>query len=263
MYGEGLGVKQDYVEAVRWFKLAASQGDALAQNNLGVMYGKGQGAAQDYVEEVKWYKLAAAQGHAGAQFNLGNIYKNGNGVTQDYAEAIKWYKLAAAQGHADAQNNLGVMYGEGQGVAQVQTKLGVMDDGAWLKEWLNEELMLNLTKNLHDGRVEESKDGEISQQDEIIAKLAILSESKNIKTCSMTIQPINVNWSWDFSFSNEELESANKLVSALHDIRNGDFAVVVSNGVIKINRLGDIASKKGVSDLASKSSNDFEDDIPF
>ena len=38
MYGAGLGVPQDYAEAVRWYRRAAEQGDASAQNNLGVMY---------------------------------------------------------------------------------------------------------------------------------------------------------------------------------------------------------------------------------
>ena len=42
MYDEGLGVVQDYAEAVRWYKMAAVQGDARAQNNLGLMYNMGK-----------------------------------------------------------------------------------------------------------------------------------------------------------------------------------------------------------------------------
>ena len=37
----GLGVLQDYKEAVRFYRLAADQGDAQAQSNLGWMYEKG------------------------------------------------------------------------------------------------------------------------------------------------------------------------------------------------------------------------------
>ena len=37
MYDTGLGVPQDAAEAVRWFRLAAEQGHAEAQNNLGLM----------------------------------------------------------------------------------------------------------------------------------------------------------------------------------------------------------------------------------
>ena len=38
MYEEGNGVPQDYAKAVKWYRLAADQGYADAQYNLGVMY---------------------------------------------------------------------------------------------------------------------------------------------------------------------------------------------------------------------------------
>lgn len=47
MYDTGVGVAQDAAEAVRWFRLAAEQGDALAQFDLGVMYATGGGVPQD------------------------------------------------------------------------------------------------------------------------------------------------------------------------------------------------------------------------
>ena len=37
MYGNGEGVLKDDAEAVHWYRLAADQGNASAQNNLGVM----------------------------------------------------------------------------------------------------------------------------------------------------------------------------------------------------------------------------------
>ncbi|HHE9990226.1 TPA: tetratricopeptide repeat protein, partial [Haemophilus influenzae] len=83
MYEEGLGVKQDYFEAVKWYRKAADKGDAAAQFNLGVMYSQGQGVKQDDFEAVKWFRKAAEQGEANAQFNLGNMYANGRGVKQD------------------------------------------------------------------------------------------------------------------------------------------------------------------------------------
>jgi TPR repeat protein len=51
---------------------------------------------------MKWYRLAADQGNADAQFYLGLLYDNGKGVPQDYAEAVKWLRKAADQGLADA-----------------------------------------------------------------------------------------------------------------------------------------------------------------
>lgn len=44
----------------------AEQGDKDAQFN-GVMYAKGEGVSKDYVEAVRWYRKAAEQGQAEAQ----------------------------------------------------------------------------------------------------------------------------------------------------------------------------------------------------
>jgi TPR repeat protein len=51
---------------------------------------------------VRLYRLAAAQGHAAAQFNLGVRFANGEGVELDQAEAVRLFRLAAAQGQANA-----------------------------------------------------------------------------------------------------------------------------------------------------------------
>ena len=40
----------DYATALREFRPVANQGDARAQNNLGVMYDNGYGVPQDYAE---------------------------------------------------------------------------------------------------------------------------------------------------------------------------------------------------------------------
>ena len=48
---------------MRWFRLvrlAAEQGDASAQLFLGHMYADGEGVPQDYVQAHKWFNLAAA-----------------------------------------------------------------------------------------------------------------------------------------------------------------------------------------------------------
>ena len=92
------------MEAVKWYRKAAEQGNAAAQANLGYCYQNGQGVVQDYDEAVKWYRKAAAQGDALGQRNFGVCFQNGWGVPRDYNEAVKWYRKAAEQGHADAAN---------------------------------------------------------------------------------------------------------------------------------------------------------------
>lgn len=82
----------------------AQKGDAHSQYVLGMRYA--------------WYRKAALQGNANAQNNLGWMYYEGLGVHRDYAQALEWYRKAAQQGNATAQHNLGVMYDEGKGVRQ-------------------------------------------------------------------------------------------------------------------------------------------------
>ena len=72
----------------------------------------------DAVEAMAWYRLAANQGHAGSQYNLGVAYAEGNGVPQHDVQAIKWWRKAAERGYARAQYNLGVRYSRGEGVAR-------------------------------------------------------------------------------------------------------------------------------------------------
>jgi TPR repeat protein len=69
MFGEGHGVPQDYKEAMRWYRLAADQGNALAQFELGSMYDKGLGVPKDYIQAHMWFNLAGASGNAGGSKN--------------------------------------------------------------------------------------------------------------------------------------------------------------------------------------------------
>ena len=91
------------MKAVRWYRLAAEQGHAYAQYNLGLMYRQGEGVPQDDAEAVRWYRLAAEQGDAVAQFNLGcGVRKRTRVSPRTVAEAVRWCRLAAEQGDAKA-----------------------------------------------------------------------------------------------------------------------------------------------------------------
>ena len=82
---------------------------AEAQFNLGFRYVIGEGVPQDDTEAMRWWRLAADQGDASAQYNVGFRYSTGAGVPEDDAEAVRWYRLGAEQGNARAQYNLGNM----------------------------------------------------------------------------------------------------------------------------------------------------------
>lgn len=56
---QALGVENDFAEAVVWFRLAAEQDNAAAQDNLGDLLLNGEGVERNVTEAYKWYYLAA------------------------------------------------------------------------------------------------------------------------------------------------------------------------------------------------------------
>ena len=102
-YENGSGVAQDYGEAMRWFHKVADQGDAFAQNKIGVLYYNGWGVARDYGEAMRWFRMAADHGDARAQNNIGWLYANGEGVPRDLAQASQ---KAAGNGNELPKNGL-------------------------------------------------------------------------------------------------------------------------------------------------------------
>ena len=106
MYNHGNGLKQDFGEAVRFFRKAADQGDAEAQCVLGILYEKGQGVKQDFGEAVRCFRKAADQGNAAGLNYLGGAYRKGEGVAQGDVEAARWLRMAADQGHEPAKDAL-------------------------------------------------------------------------------------------------------------------------------------------------------------
>jgi TPR repeat protein len=61
------------------------------------MHDVGLEAEKDINEAVRLYRVAAAQGYAGAQKNLGCCYDGENGVPRDHQQAMSLYRLAAIQ----------------------------------------------------------------------------------------------------------------------------------------------------------------------
>ena len=63
--------RHDFAAALKPPTECAEQGNVLAQQALAYMYHDGKGVPQNYKAEVRWYTLAATQGVAEAQANLG------------------------------------------------------------------------------------------------------------------------------------------------------------------------------------------------
>ena len=83
-------------------EIAAEQGLAMAQYNLGFMYAAGRGVEPDVTEAAKWYWLAAEQGMPVAQFNLATLFLSPRSMPQDLINAYMWLEVATALGYMKA-----------------------------------------------------------------------------------------------------------------------------------------------------------------
>lgn len=62
-YDEGFGVQADQLTAIQWYTKAAEQGSIAAMRNIGILYNNGEGnVAEDKVEAERWFKKAAMNG---------------------------------------------------------------------------------------------------------------------------------------------------------------------------------------------------------
>ena len=86
-----------YATALRAWLPMAESGNAEAQNNVGYMYEEGLGVPQNYLLAMNWYRQAADNGLAEAQHNMGMLYHHGYGVAENLGEAFRWFKMAADQ----------------------------------------------------------------------------------------------------------------------------------------------------------------------
>jgi TPR repeat protein len=95
------------IQTVRLIQMAAVDGDAIAQDRLGIMYAKGIGVPQNFVKAEKWFIKAANQRYPDALFNLSVLYRVGpNGVEPDEHKSNSFRAQADAAGYAQARCEL-------------------------------------------------------------------------------------------------------------------------------------------------------------
>ena len=100
----------NYKEALKYFKMAAEAGDAVAQTHMGWFYDKGEGVKQDYNAALKWYRMAAAQDYPAAEDLLARMYRDGHGVPPNYSLAAELFKKATLQLYMNASTHLERLY---------------------------------------------------------------------------------------------------------------------------------------------------------
>jgi len=90
---------------------AAIVGNAKAQFLMGNFFQYGFGVGQNAEKASDFYLQAATQGNVLAQYNVGREYL----MQGNFKKAFEFHRLAADQGDSDAQNSLGDLYLYGLG----------------------------------------------------------------------------------------------------------------------------------------------------
>ena len=79
-YQEGAGVRQDFADAIKWYRKAAEQHEPRALHALAMMHTEGQGVEksdENFKEGLVLLSEAANYGHHESQFLLGDMHKEG------------------------------------------------------------------------------------------------------------------------------------------------------------------------------------------
>ncbi len=98
LYFYGIGIPQNYREALKWYEKVPQQKDPEALQNMGTIYANGLGGVrQDLKKAFELYLMDANLGHKGGQFFVGHFYARGLGVERDNIQALMWFDLVASQ----------------------------------------------------------------------------------------------------------------------------------------------------------------------
>jgi hypothetical protein len=122
--------QQTYLERLRE---GARNGDAEAQFDLAKAYETGRsGLPQDLIQAQRWYRAAADQGEAFAEFSLGVLFNFGKGVKRDYVQAYAWYERAALHTTGGDRETIVEMR---DGVAEKLTREQIAEAQRMAAEW--------------------------------------------------------------------------------------------------------------------------------
>ncbi len=110
---QGIGVKQNIDDAVKYYQQAAAQQDLRAEYNLGVLYLTGSNIQADYKKGFDLLVDAAFKGNPYAQYVLAGIYEQGyrdaSGtmvIKPNKEQAMAMYSLAATNNDGKSQYRL-------------------------------------------------------------------------------------------------------------------------------------------------------------
>jgi TPR repeat protein len=91
----------DYVPAIQVFRTLAEQGNAKAQNVLGVMFRKGEGVPKNPVRAHMWFSFAAKRGDTSAKAELREVSRTM--TAQEISQAQEMAQACEASGYRQCE----------------------------------------------------------------------------------------------------------------------------------------------------------------
>lgn len=92
----------DYEKGLKYFELAAENGDVNGLNNFGIALQDGKATAPDHARAVECYEKALEAGSQQAYYNLARCYELGLGVECNLKQAAELYVKAVEFGIKEA-----------------------------------------------------------------------------------------------------------------------------------------------------------------
>ncbi len=121
LYDKGVGgVVRNPGKAYEYYLQAARGGQPEAAVRLGLFYLEGNediGLKRNYVEALKSFEVGALARRGDAQYHLGMMHRAGLGVPLDRTEGLRWLILSSKKRYAPAHAEIGRIHFEGEGVA--------------------------------------------------------------------------------------------------------------------------------------------------
>ena len=96
---------KDWKYTYELLEVSAAKGNALAENDLGVMYARGDYVRQDEYAAIRLYRRSAEKGNARAMINLAGRYSAGACLIKDEARATGLMRVAAERGADTVASN--------------------------------------------------------------------------------------------------------------------------------------------------------------
>jgi TPR repeat protein len=116
LYDNGIGVKQDALVAIDWYRKAKAA-EKITNSKIVFYKEKNSGLKEVEYKEIFLGLLKKAEdGDAEIQFQVARLYDEGKLIPRDFTKALNWYAKSAKNSYREAQFMMGYFYCRGIGV---------------------------------------------------------------------------------------------------------------------------------------------------